>query len=149
MNDVRKGTLHDLELHDAGLPLRRAVYSQPDGTAFLLAQHRGQIPIPAICRLLEKSYFKSRRVDHYAQQLHVTPKYLSTTCKRRCRETASQLIDAYVLKDIEYLLKHSMKSVKEIAFELDFPNLSFFGKYVKQHFGMSPKAYREQAMKEK
>lgn len=42
-----------------------------------------------------------------------------------------------------------MKNVKEIAYQLDFPNLSFFGKYVKQHFGMSPKAYREHAMKEK
>lgn len=28
-----------------------------------------------------------------------------------------------------------------------FSNLSFFGKYVKKHFGMSPKAYREQALR--
>lgn len=36
------------------------------------------------------------------------------------------------------------KSIKEIACELDFSNLSFFGKYVKKHLGVSPKNYREQ-----
>ncbi len=35
------------------------------------------------------------------------------------------------------------KSVKEISNELGFPNLSFFGKYVKRMLGMSPKAYRK------
>ncbi len=28
--------------------------------------------------------------------------------------------------------------------ELDFPNLSFFGKFVKEHLGMSPTEYRQQ-----
>lgn len=32
---------------------------------------------------------------------------------------------------------------KEISNELGFPNLSFFGKYVKRMLGMSPKAYRK------
>lgn len=31
---------------------------------------------------------------------------------------------------------------KEIAFELDFPNLSFFGKYFKARKGVSPRLYR-------
>lgn len=99
--------------------------------------------------LLDNSYPKSRRVDYYAEQLHVTPKYLSAVCKNSSGETSSKLIDTYVLKDIEYLLKHTTKSIQEIAWELAFPSLSFFGKYVKQHFGMSPKAYREQALKNK
>ena len=42
-----------------------------------------------------------------------------------------------------YLLHRPDKSIKDIAFELDFPNLSFFGKYVKKHLGMSPKMYRQ------
>ena len=31
---------------------------------------------------------------------------------------------------------------KEISFLLGFPNTSFFGKYVKEHFGMTPMEYR-------
>ena len=41
------------------------------------------------------------------------------------------------------MLERSDKSIKEIANELNFPNISFFGKYVKKHTGMSPKQYRE------
>ena len=38
----------------------------------------------------------------------------------------------------------NMEYVKEICNELDFPNLSFFGKFVKEHLGLSPTAYRQQ-----
>ena len=94
--------------------------------------------------LLTSSYPKQRRVDFYAEQLHVTPKYLSSVCKQLCGKTPSTLIDQYVMRDIQYLLKKTDKSIKEISNELDFPNLSFFGKFVKKQTGFSPKFYREQ-----
>lgn len=96
--------------------------------------------------LLESSYPKQRAVSYYADCLHVTPKYLSSVCKQVGDRRPSDIIDNYVLKDINYLMKHTSKSIKEIACELEFPNLSFFGKYVRKHLGMSPKAYREQTI---
>lgn len=42
--------------------------------------------------------------------------------------------------------KYSNKSIKEIAAELDFPNPSFFGKYVKARLGLSPANYRNQIL---
>ncbi|MCI7706864.1 MAG: helix-turn-helix domain-containing protein, partial [Parabacteroides sp.] len=32
--------------------------------------------------------------------------------------------------------------IKEIALDLDFPNLSFFTKYTKKHLGMTPTQFR-------
>lgn len=93
---------------------------------------------------LTSTYPKARMVTWYADRLHITPKYLSTVCKETSGHTASDLINKYVMKDALYLLKKSDKSIKEIVNELDFPNLSFFGKYVKRHTGLSPKQYREQ-----
>lgn len=98
--------------------------------------------------VLASSYPKSRSVSYYADLLNVTPKYLSAVCKKAGKQLASDIIDQYVLKDIDYLMRYTSKSIKEIACELEFPNLSFFGKYIKKHWGMSPKAYREQALKE-
>lgn len=103
----------------------------------------GEFLFKRFLEMLDSSYPKSRSVSYYAGRLHVTPKYLSSVCKATSGQTASSLIDRYVLKDIEYLLKDSSKNIKEIANDLEFPNISFFGKYVKQHFGMSPKALRE------
>ena len=93
-------------------------------------------------------YPKNRRVNYYADRLHVTPKYLAAVCKSIAKESPSHLIDLYMVKDIEYLLTHTSKSIKEIAIELDFPTLSFFGKYVRQHLGVSPRAYREEVRKQ-
>ena len=89
--------------------------------------------------LLASLYPKPRMVAVYADKLHVTPKYLSAVCKDISGETASDIINQYVIKDVLYLLKKSEKSIKEIVNELDFPNLSFFGKYVKRYTGSSPK----------
>lgn len=96
--------------------------------------------------LLESSYPKQRAVAYYADCLHVTPKYLSSVCKQVGGKRPSSIINNYVLKDIDQLMKYTPKSIKEIACELNFPNLSFFGKYVRKHSGLSPKAYREQAI---
>ena len=49
---------------------------------------------------------------------------------------------------IRQQLRYSNKTVKEISTELDFPNLSFFGKFVKAHLGMAPTEYRQKSLKE-
>ncbi|MCS3051089.1 helix-turn-helix domain-containing protein [Parabacteroides johnsonii] len=98
--------------------------------------------------LLGASYPKNRNVSYYADRLHVTSKYLSSVCKKISGQTASKVIDHYVLKDIEYLMKHTSKTIKIISVELDFPDISFFGKYVKKHFGMAPKMLREKYREE-
>lgn len=104
----------------------------------------GQHIFKEFLELLSTSRPKPRAVAFYSDRLCITPKYLSAVCKEASRQTASELINQYVVKDIVYLLHQPDKSIKDIAFELDFPNLSFFGKYVKKHLGMSPKMYRKE-----
>lgn len=92
--------------------------------------------------LLSTAYPKRRSVAYYANWLNITPKYLSVVCKKIGGHNASKIIDNYVSKDIERLLRNSRKSVKEISVELDFPNTSFFGRYVKKNFGCTPNELR-------
>lgn len=94
--------------------------------------------------LLSTTRIKPRNVSWYAEQLCVTPKYLSTVCKQVSGKTAFDWINEYVLVDIRYWLKNTNKAVKEIADILEFPNISFFGKYCRVHFGMSPTEFRKQ-----
>lgn len=103
----------------------------------------------AFIDLLSSSYPKKRSVNYYAEKLFVSPKYLSSICKEKCGEPALKLIKDYVTRDIKYLLKCPDKSIKEIANELEFSNLSFFGKYVKNQLGISPKQFREQLLQKK
>ena len=79
----------------------------------------------------------------YAQQLCISPKYLSEMVKQASKRTPNDWIDNYVIMEARVLLKNSAKSIKQIAEELHFPNQSFLGKYFKEHVGMSPTAYRK------
>lgn len=94
--------------------------------------------------LLSNTFPKERRVMFYADRLCVSPKYFTVVCKQQSGMTASQMIDQFVLKDIEFLLRQKDKSIKEVAEELNFPNISFFGRYVKARLGMSPRQYRNE-----
>lgn len=86
---------------------------------------------------------RTRSVTEYASRLYVTPKYLSAVCKQMTGKTASDFINFFMIKEVKRMLLYTDKSIKEIAQTLGFPNLSFFGKYVKLHLGMSPTAYRK------
>ena len=93
-------------------------------------------------RLVEKSDGRIRRVDEFASQLNVTPKYLSTILKEVMNRRPSTYIQLYTLKAIERRLRFTDMTMQEIANDLNFPNPSFFGKYCKEHLGMTPLEYR-------
>ncbi len=94
--------------------------------------------------LLSSIRIKPRKLSWYAEKLCVTPKYLSTVCKQVSGKTAIDWINEYILVDIRFWLKNTDKTISEIAYLLKFPNISFFGKYCRTHFGVSPTEYREQ-----
>ena len=94
--------------------------------------------------LLASTRIKQRKVSWYAEKLCISPKYLSTICKQVSGKTAYCWINEYVVIDIRYWLKNTNKTIKEIADILEFPNISFFGTYCRNHFGISPTEYRKQ-----
>lgn len=86
---------------------------------------------------------RQREVNHYANQLCVTPKYLSVVCKQMSGSTAGEILNSMTVEHIKRSLRTTDKSIKEISTSLGFDNLSFFGKYVRRHLGMSPREYRQ------
>lgn len=95
-------------------------------------------------QMLSRECPAKRNLQYYADQLCITPKYLSTVCKKQCGKTAAELINGITVNYISNMLTSSDKSVKEIATEAGFDNLSFFGKYVRRELGMSPRQFRAQ-----
>lgn len=120
----------------SGLPTQSAVTHQPVHNTYRLFQR--------FIDLLGSTPVKHRSVESYANELCVTPKYLSLTCKKHSGKTANTWITEHVVEDIRYLLTSTDLSIKEVSVRLGFPNPSFFGKYVKEHFGVTPSQLREQ-----
>ena len=92
--------------------------------------------------LLADGQKQGRSVKAYADELCVSPKYLTSICHQHANKTASELIAQSMVGHIKQLLLYSDMTIKEIAAHLGFGNLSFFGKYVKKHLGVSPNNYR-------
>ena len=92
--------------------------------------------------LLSENANVKRSVNSFATELCVSPKYLTSVCRAHSGKTAGELVAMSVVGRVKQLLLFSDKSIKEIAAEMQFSNLSFFGKYVKKHLGHSPNNYR-------
>lgn len=93
--------------------------------------------------LLAENSNVNRSVASYAEELCVSPKYLTSVCRKHSDYTASELIATAMVGRIKQLLLYSDLSIKEVANEMGFDNLSFFGKYVRKHLGLSPNHYRK------
>lgn len=83
-----------------------------------------------------------RSVSYYASKLCYSAKYISAAIKEVSGRTPTEWINDYAIEQIKHQLEHSDKSIKEIAEMFNFPNQSFFGKYVKAHLGIAPAHYR-------
>ena len=113
-----------------------------DGSEDMLRQ--GDRVFRKFMLLLAENSKMNRSVKSYADELCVSPKYLTSVCRKHSDYTASELIATSVISRIKQLLLYSDLSIKEVAAEMGFDNLSFFGKYVKKHLGLSPNNYRKQ-----
>ena len=99
--------------------------------------------------LLAEDDSRHHTVEYFASQLCVTPKYLSVICKQETGKTPSAWIRERLIEKIRYYLLNTSLSAKEIVHRVDMPNASFFGKFVKQHFGCTPMEYRNKQMNSK
>ncbi len=93
--------------------------------------------------MLNRSNNNDREVRSYAEQLSVTPKYLSAVCKEKSGRTALNWITETTVRNIKYYLMQTDLSVKEIAYKMNFPDVSFFCKYTKKHLGKTPLEFRK------
>ena len=83
-----------------------------------------------------------RQLDFYADRLCVTKRYLGTVVHDVSGVTAKDWIDRAVITAAKVLLRHTDKSVAQVADELHFPTDSFFCKYFRRLTGSTPSDWR-------
>ncbi|WP_069133378.1 helix-turn-helix domain-containing protein [Rhodohalobacter halophilus] len=92
--------------------------------------------------LVAKNYSTVHQVSQYAEMLHVTPKYLNRMAKEVIGVTAKSLITEQILIHARRELKFSVRSIKEIAFEIGFSDPFHFSNLFKKEIGVSPSEFR-------
>ena len=92
--------------------------------------------------LVKENFRKERQLKFYADELCITPRYLSRVVKECSGSSAADWIERYVVLEARALLKSTNMNIQQISDSLNFPSQTFFGKYFKRRVGMSPKEYR-------
>ena len=92
--------------------------------------------------LLEKDYKISRDVNYYAAQMNISSKYLTNIVSQVTGHTPKTIIDQYVILQLKMHLKRTTQSIKEMAWEFHFADVSFFCRYFKKHTGLTPQQIR-------
>lgn len=94
-------------------------------------------------RLVHLHYVRERSVSFYASKLFISPKYLSLLVKESTGRSAAKWIDEFVVMEAKNMLRFSGKNIQQVAYALNFPTQSSFGKYFKHITGMSPTEYQK------
>jgi AraC family transcriptional activator of pobA len=94
-------------------------------------------------RLLGDHVTNAKSVGFYAAELNVTPNHLNKSVKATLGRSASALIDETLILESKVLMRQSNVAVGEIAFEIGFEDVSYFGRFFKKHTGLTPTEYRK------
>ena len=92
--------------------------------------------------LLEENYAKTRNVKDYAGWLNISPKHLNHITRAITLNTAKLFIDQYVILEIKRAILSTNNSLKEIAFQMGFDEVTNFTKFFKKNTEITPKEFK-------
>jgi len=114
---------------------RNDIYAQP--------RQRKKELHEAFLQLL-KRHPNRREVSFFANELCITPKYLSIIAKESTGNTAKEMISNYAVAELKLRLKSDSTPLKEIADQLEYPGEAFLCRFFKKLTGITPSRYRNE-----
>lgn len=121
------------------------------GRQFITREHRNRDVVKKLERFLQ-DYISSDKlkeagiptVKYCAEQMFLSPNYLSDLLKRETGKNTQEHIHYYLIERAKNKLLGSSASINEIAYELGFEYPQYFSKLFKTKTGFSPADYRKQ-----
>lgn len=119
------------------------------GRQFITRKANNTSVVGQIERIL-KAYFTSENikenglpsVKYLAEQVHLSPNYLSDLLKKETGMNTQDHIHYYLIEEAKNILTQTNQSASEIAFALGFEYPQYFSKLFKQKTGFTPLQYR-------
>jgi AraC-like DNA-binding protein len=93
--------------------------------------------------LASRHFRKERQIQFYADNMNISPTYLSRTIKELTGNTVMGYLSNFLYNEICIQLKTSEKNINEIAFDLNFSDQSALTNFFRNKSGVTPLAYRK------
>lgn len=81
-------------------------------------------------------------LDELAQEVNLSPKYLSDLFHRETGQTILTYIQKQKIREAKFLLRHTDNSLSEVSQLLNFSSQSYFTAVFRKTTGMTPRQYR-------
>ena len=95
--------------------------------------------------LLEKNYLEERAASFYAGKMGLSAKRLNQILKEKLDRTVVQLIHDRLILEAKRQMIHSEHTIKEIGYNLQFKDRSYFSRFFKTHTGQTAQEFQNQA----
>lgn len=105
------------------------------------AQHEQNMVFTSL-KYIEDNY-KTATLEDLSKILHQQTYYISKLIKKHSGHTFKELLQTRRLNQAAFLLSNSLLPVEDIISHVGYDNTSYFHRIFKEHFQMTPKAYRE------
>jgi AraC-like DNA-binding protein len=142
---------HSYNLILSNLELLLAYCARYYDRQFLTRMHASNDTVQKFERLLNAWFAQDAlseaglpHVSYFAEQLHLSPNYLSDLLNKYTGKTTQEHIHLKLTDKAKALLWGTEKTVSEVAFSLGFEHPSHFAKLFKSRTGMSPTEFRNQ-----
>lgn len=94
-------------------------------------------------QLLDTHYLTLHKPADYAAMLALSPDNFTKRCNKYYKKTPSQMIQERLVLEAKKQLHLTRKSIKEIAFALNFEDEFYFSRFFKKLTQVSPQAFRD------
>lgn len=91
---------------------------------------------------IRNHYQEGVSLDEVAEQLDITPEYLSTLFNREVGENFTSFLKKFRMSHAKRLLKGTDKKISDIALEVGYSDPKYFSRVFKTEEGISPGEYR-------
>lgn len=125
------------------LYLRRHIESLPN----LSCPHKMSTLLKQYLWLVEKDFKTQKNVEYYARELNVSANYLNHIVKQASGYPASYHIRQRLFQEARKKAQYAGFSMKEIAYHLNFTDISHFSKFFKSMCGISFSEYKRAELK--
>ena len=138
---AREINLHQRKLLGQCVMLEIISCFAKNGTSYKLDNRRDDV-LKTFMESLYRNYKQEHEVSFYAQEQNLTCRYFSSIIKDRSGQTPSTWIATALLVEAKQMLQSTPLSVRDVSEKLNFPNQSYFGKWFKNHTGISPLEFK-------